>query len=146
MARRVLDTSFYQWGREFDELSRPFYFEPAAPAPRLIYLDNRAHLSAIVDADDYDYFSQWLWREKPDKHRHKWYAYRSTTVAGCDASIFLHKEILRRKEAQPDPRYKIADHVNGDSLDCRKANLRWATPSQNRITARCAALSRPTRR
>ncbi len=47
-------------------------------------------------------------------------------------TVWLHREILLRKgDLPPSPAHIIADHENGDELDCRRSNLRWATHEMN---------------
>lgn len=97
-------------------------------------------LYVTLDAIDYDWAMQWRWGAKRSqdrgnpKHKVKWYAYRKTTISGRDLSIFLHKEVcFRAWGLPPTKKHIIADHLNGQSLDCWRTNLDWATPSQNRM-------------
>ncbi|MFH1719368.1 MAG: AP2 domain-containing protein [Planctomycetota bacterium] len=80
---------------------------------------------AIVDPEDYDRLA-----------KHKWFLARSPTscyaarwqrVRGRNArrKIWMHREVI------DVPLGMVCDHINGDGLDNRKANLRPATVSQN---------------
>lgn len=56
------------------------------------------------------------------------YAVRS----GPDGLIWLHKEVLIRDfRLPPSARHTIGDHWNGNRLDDRRGNLRWATHQMN---------------
>lgn len=119
------------------------FAEAPASAPCRVYLDPRdSSIFALVDPQDYQWAAQWRWRWKFDKRGKKRYAQRSTSVAGVKCTLFLHKEIVRRARGEPpSPLHIIGDHANGDSLDCRRDNLDWATRSENnarRAFVRCS--------
>ncbi|HVX91212.1 MAG TPA: HNH endonuclease [Candidatus Paceibacterota bacterium] len=103
-----------------------------------IYLDDNARYWCVVDEIDYHWAIQWRWHVNAIHHTRngtKLYARRRPRQAdGRMASYYLHKEILRRTGVlPPSPLHTIADHRDGDEFNCRRANLRWATPRMNRL-------------
>ena len=100
---------------------------------RQIALGNRRGLSlaALVDDEDFDRLSQYRWHWNPSWNG-KGYAVRFVPAAGSYPSghprqtkIWMHRLI---GDAPPHQR---VDHINGNTLDNRRSNLRPATNSQN---------------
>lgn len=95
-------------------------------------------IAVIVDKEDYAWAVRHKWQAKPSRKRAngklKLYACRaSVREKGRRRSIYLHKEICHRAHGPPpSPAHKVADHKFSDTLDCRRASLRWATLSENR--------------
>lgn len=77
----------------------------------------------IVDYEDFVSLVDYRWSD------HKGYAFRSTTKGGRQVGIFMHREIMK-----PGPGL-LVDHINGNTKDNRRANLRICTASQNRCNA-----------
>lgn len=85
---------------------------------------------AIVDAADYERLNQYKWQAHKD--RYTYYARRSRRdpVTGRRSTVPMHREIL---DIEAD---KVVDHINGNGLDNRRANMRSATTAQNCMNRR----------
>lgn len=80
---------------------------------------------AIVDQNDFDELNQYKW------HFAGGYARRNVRLSnGSRKIIFMHRVIAQT------PYNLFTDHINGDTLDNRKCNLRNVTKSQNNKNAR----------
>ena len=110
-----------------------------------IWLDVSAGIFATVSDEDYQWALRWKWQITWDRHKRKAYATRSTTGPGQRRyKLYLHKEVLlRTMKLPPSDRHTMGDHGDGNSLNCERWNLEWATPSQNRRTARTARRPEP---
>lgn len=105
-----------------------------------IYGDDYGNFAARVDAVDYWFFSRWRWFVKFDKHGKKPYLFRVTDSGRASGrqttSIFLHVAIKERADPNRPIAHSMVDHEDGDSLNCLRDNLSYATPSMNRRSAR----------
>lgn len=100
--------------------------------------DRDDSLFALVDQEDYHYALKWRWSPKWSRGHTKVYLRRvfqvtcSKTRTRTQYTVFLHRMICWRAHGEPPtPEHTQVDHRNGDELDCRRTNLRWATPSMN---------------
>lgn len=73
-----------------------------------------------VDAEDFDFFSQWSWYGES-----RGYAKRTTNSGG----LYLHIEIMERHSLHISG--LLVDHKDRNTLNCQKENLRMSTKSQN---------------
>lgn len=84
---------------------------------------------AIVDAEDYERISHNNWHAaKPNKTR-PFYAQRGGRKNGKPYGVWMHREIIGAISGDG----KWVDHINGNTLDNRKSNLRFVTPSQSNM-------------
>lgn len=78
-----------------------------------------------VSASDYEPYMQWKWCAAFIPRMNSYYAFRG----GEDGkSTLMHREILGLKFGDP----REGDHIDGNTLNNRRENLRIATISQNR--------------
>jgi len=78
----------------------------------------------MVDDEDYPVISLYKWQGSSR------YAIRHTSRSTGRKTVFMHREIMG---AKPNQR---VDHVNGNTFDNRKSNLRLATVTENNWNAK----------
>lgn len=79
---------------------------------------------ALVDDEDFDFLNQWKWYAAFDGFNY--YAQRNIRISKNKRKMIrMHRFILRYTGK------KSIDHINCNSLDNRKSNLRICTQSQN---------------
>jgi hypothetical protein len=81
--------------------------------------------STIVDDEDYVWLSKRSWHAKKNNGNNV-YAATSTSVNNIKVCYRMHRLILGVTD-----RNVLVDHINGDSLDNRRCNLRLCDYSQN---------------
>jgi hypothetical protein len=79
----------------------------------------------VIDPEDFDLAAQYSWHAKWDSRVRGFYAY--TTAPGGRTSFPLHALLTG---------FKLTDHVNHDTLDNRRINLRAVTSSQSNANRR----------
>lgn len=96
---------------------------------RQLWLSERHSIWCLVDADDWEWIGQWRWNWA--WHRNSQYSrYAKRNVGTARSTVYLHRELMIHYE--PDfNRALVVDHINGQSLDNRRANLRGLTSAQN---------------
>lgn len=83
----------------------------------------------LVDDADFVFLSQWTWSAIKTP-RGKLYVRRNRLVDGKYKNLLLHRVLMTA------PDHLQVDHINGNSLDNRKGNLRLCTAGQNSANIR----------
>ncbi len=89
---------------------------------------------AKVDPEYYHRLSKYKWTFHDSQSTNGYYAVRTISQNGRQIKIWMHRQIMAYKlntELCNLPADLVVDHINGNSLDNRKANLRLATQQQN---------------
>lgn len=85
------------------------------------------HQVTLVDDVDYHWLSQWRWKAKPNGAGTHVYAVRNVVEAGKNRTVRMHREIVGLSKDDP----RDIDHINHNTLDNQKSNLRAVTRSVN---------------
>ena len=81
----------------------------------------------LVDEEDFKYLNQFKWHAVKDLKTGRFYAVKNIKKNGKWIKIYMHQEIMKT------PRGMETDHINRNSLDNRKDNIRICTCSQNQM-------------
>jgi len=81
--------------------------------------------TALVDDEMFDYLNQWKWCAH--NNGGGFYALRNVRVDG------KHRQILMHRLVASAPDGLDVDHINHNTLDNRRGNLRVCTTSQNKM-------------
>jgi hypothetical protein len=101
---------------------KPLRLEPPEPPnDKIRYIPLTRGLFATVDAEDYEWLSQYKWHAQRDRRVATFYACRGSR----GQTIKMHRLIM-----QP-PKGMVVDYVNGNGLDNRRCNLRVCTQEEN---------------
>lgn len=90
-----------------------------------------AHQFALVDDEDFEHLNQWAWKAKPNGGGNNVYAVRNVKVDGKLKTVRMHRVVLSAESDQMD-----VDHINHNSLDNRRSNLRLVSRSANVLNQR----------
>lgn len=85
---------------------------------------------AVVDAADYEELSKWNWFACLNPTSGHYYAKRNLFIDGKMTTLPMHTAIIG---ASPG---RVPDHIDGDTLNNRRSNLRAATPTESCINRR----------
>lgn len=80
---------------------------------------------SLVDDEDYEYLNQWKWSAHYSPSVSSYYAVRNSSRTTGKALIYMHRVITKAIKGLQ------CDHINHNTLDNRKENLRVCSVSQN---------------
>lgn len=92
-------------------------------------------LFALCSWGDYEWLMQWKWYASNESRGTKWYAIRRVTINGKRVKIRMHRAVMERNYPtlmRPDA---VVDHINHNSLDNSRSNLRIVTQRENMLAS-----------
>ncbi len=89
----------------------------------------------IVDIEDYEWLNQWVWCAHFNRSSRAFYATRNVYENGKQIYLSMARAILDAKPGE------IVDHVNRNTLDNRRANLRVVTSNQSNRNRRLLSVN-----
>lgn len=103
------------------------------PHLRRIDLRQRDDAWCLVDADDFGWLIVTRWNVGWHAHT-PWKFYAKRNEGRARSTVYMHREILKAADPRGEDfeSWHVVDHINGQSLDNRRCNLRWATPTENK--------------
>jgi len=106
----------------------PNKFQSITDIEHRIYGDRWCSIWAVVDYEDYLWARQYKWALKLLRGGKKGHLYRTgRDDNGRTKILYLHVEIMKRTGVEPPSDAHCAvDHRDGDTMHCKRANLRWA--------------------
>lgn len=108
---------------------------------RRIWLSQREPIWTLVDAVDFAWLSENIWNVwHAGKGRgDSWMLYAKRNVGERRSTVRMHREIMIAADPGRDDVFlaaHVVDHINGQTLDNRRCNLRWATKRDNATSRR----------
>jgi hypothetical protein len=91
----------------------------------LAYVPLTKGLEAVIDASDVDLVEGFKWFARIKKGATSYAVRRATDSDGRNLDVYMHRVIAQT------PTEFDTDHVDGNGLNNRRSNLRYATKSQN---------------
>jgi len=82
--------------------------------------------NVLVDDEDFYWINQWRWQAISIKNKKYVFRSRRNNHLGYTSRAYLHRIVMRTED-----KHLIVDHINGNTLDNRKENLRICTKSEN---------------
>lgn len=79
---------------------------------------------ALIDDTDFKLISKYSWTIHKKAHG-VCYAQRTVIKRGKSGSVYMHRSVKRAQKGQ------IVDHINGNGMDNRRANLRLCSQAAN---------------
>lgn len=80
---------------------------------------------ALVDDEDVELLGDYRWQASWSRKTKTYYASRANHKNGERGTLAMHRVIMGAKRGQ------MVDHINHDTLDNRRSNLRFCTNAEN---------------